>query len=157
MDGHWQESSWNNKPSLTIFTICRVTQVLMPGSRPEIPALLLKASLRKSLSKYVLNTQITVTSGGYQDARREGSILPGETHNVTIHCLVSKIPKPNEVLNVRLVVEDRLANKQWFFEMPKRSATSSIVTRRSSEGFSRLLRHFYADVRQDPLIGPHPN
>jgi hemoglobin len=23
-----------------------------------------------------------------------------------------------------------------------------------SEGISRLLRHFYADVRQDPLIGP---
>ena len=23
-----------------------------------------------------------------------------------------------------------------------------------SEGLSRLLRHFYADVRQDPLIGP---
>ena len=22
------------------------------------------------------------------------------------------------------------------------------------EGISRLLRHFYADVRQDPMIGP---
>jgi hemoglobin len=36
------------------------------------------------------------------------------------------------------------------------SPTMNLLYQRigGSEGLSRLLRHFYADVRQDPLIGP---
>jgi hypothetical protein len=105
MASHWQESGCNNKPSVTIVTIWRITRVPVPGS--ELPALLFNARLLGPLSKYLLNPQITVTGG----TRREDSILPGETRNVQINCLVSKIPKPDEVLNVRLVIEDQLANK----------------------------------------------
>jgi hypothetical protein len=101
---HWQESSWNNKPSVTIVTIWQITKVPVPGSGSELPALLFNARLLGPLSKYVLNTQIR--SGG-----RENSILPGKTCNVTILCCVSKIPKPDKVLKVRLVIEDQLEKK----------------------------------------------
>ena len=42
------------------------------------------------------------------------------------------------------------------FKLPGSSSAMNPLYQRSDghEGISRLLWHFYADVRQDPMIGP---
>jgi hypothetical protein len=106
-NSQWVIGGWDNKPITCIVTRWHVTQA--PGS--GVPVRLLKAHLLKPLAKYLLNTQVAITSGQYQYTRREDSILEGETRTVTIHCNLSKVFKPEMRLKVHLAVEDQFAHK----------------------------------------------
>jgi len=105
---YWGIGSLGDKPITSIVTRWHVTQA--PGS--GMPARLLKAHLLKSsLAKYLIHIQVVTMSDKYANTALEGVIPEGQTRDVTIHCSLSKVLKPEMRLKVHLAVEDQLANK----------------------------------------------
>jgi hypothetical protein len=106
-ESHWGIGKMGDKSILVIVTKWYVTQA--PGS--GMPVCLLKAHLLKPLAKYVIQSQVILTSGEYTNTRGEDVIPEGQTRNLIILCNLSKVLKTEKRLKVHLAVEDQLANK----------------------------------------------
>jgi hypothetical protein len=105
---HWVMGSIGDKPILVIVTRWHVTHE--PGSGSRMPVRLLKAHLMKPLAKYLIHSQVIITSGKYQRTLWDDTIPEGETRNLTINCNLSKVLKTEKRLEVHLAVEDQLQN-----------------------------------------------
>jgi hypothetical protein len=106
-DSYWGISRQGGKPILVILTRWYVTHEAGSG----LAVRLLKVQLLNPFAEYLIDSELTITSGVGESTRWEPTIPEGETRNVTIHCNLSKVVKAEKRLKVRLVVEDQLDNK----------------------------------------------
>ena len=124
-NSQWAIGSMGGKPITCIVTRWHVTQA--PGSGVSVH--LFKAHLLKPLAKYLIHSQVMLTSGQYQYTRTESTIREGETRNLLINCNLSKVLKPEMRLKVHLAVEDQ---------------SIKVRKRRTSREIKRLITEFEA-------------
>jgi hypothetical protein len=104
---YWGKGNIGDKPITCVVTKWHVTQ--SPGS--GVPALLLKVHLLKPSAKYLIHSDVVITSGEYTRSRLESEIPEKETRTLIIRCNLAKVFKPKMRLKVHLAVQDQFRRK----------------------------------------------